>query len=143
MCYIPPTKISPKDKGQIDLLDSDYQKQFSRVSSKKKNPPLGTIQQQQVSTGSSSSKNKSFESTATENTLVAGSSSRASSEARKEANSSNIKMLPVTHRDLGQSELKESPMEVVPLTVKNSSELVGATTTPEKTSQSFFHFKSY
>lgn len=133
MCYIPPTKISPKDKGQIDLLDSEYQKQFSRVSSKKKNPPLGAIHQEQVSTGSSSSKNKSFESTATENTLVG---SRASSEARKEANSSTIKMLPVTHRDLGQSELKESPIEV-PLTVKNSSELVGATATPEKTSQPF------
>ena len=127
----------PNDTNQADPLDSEYRNQFSRVShqNKKKNPKLGEIQADPASTGSSSSKTKtaSFDSTTTDNTLVAATALNLTTPAQSEKNggkSSTIKCLPVSH------EFKEDQSMEIPISVKNSGDqaVVGSSITAEKTS---------
>lgn len=129
----------PNDTNQADPLDSEYRNQFSRVShqNKKKNPKLGEIQADPASTGSSSSKTKtaSFDSTTTDNTLVAATALNLTTPAQQSekngGKSSTIKCLPVSH-DFS----KEDQSMEIPISVKNSSDqaVVGSSTTAEKTS---------
>lgn len=128
----------PNDTNEADPLDSEYRNQFSRVShlNKKKNPKLGEIQAD-PSTGSSSSKTKtaSFDSTTTDNTLVAAANLTTPAHHCEKNNgnkSSTIKCLPVSH-DLSSN--KEDQVMEIPISVKNSSDPVGSSSiTAEKTS---------
>lgn len=120
--------------------------------SKKKNPPLSEIQQQEQASSVSSSStnvktNGSFESTTTESTLVPGSSTSTittvvPSEIKDKTlpgRKSSIKSLPVIHKDAAESnrsELKDNSSEIAASGIRNTSELgnLAAVASPEKTS---------
>lgn len=137
MCYIPPSKIERIEKSNIDLLDSEYKKQFSRVSKKKHPPHLAEIQKQ---SSLKATKTSSFESTTTDNTIVPNPDVEILNtdlNGKKESEKTPIKTLVVSSRnrdrdELAKSDLKEPSMEI-PITLKNSNE------TSDKTGQYFYH----
>lgn len=121
--------MEPIEKGKIDLLDSEYKKQFSRVSvaSNKQKRQHHTPHLSELSSHSKTTKSSSLDSTATDSTIVPGSGGGAMEtvvEAKKEEDTSKNETVTTSIQvaETTKSELKEAPIEI-PITIKNSAEV--------------------